>query len=251
MDWISIEPEIQAWTPLERRVLELLNEGNHYFRIAGMLHLSFETVRAIIFNIRKKESVLMGKLTNAEKAAIFRAWKDGASQADLAKQYKVSGASICTLIKRLNKAESEIMQTEDKPEQLEDCENGIPNTPLVPAEIEKEISAIAEKKSKPGIISPEDMQFASAVNAMIAQSRSADAEKKSANAEAWRLPKVVQDAVNRYIHDIEDELEMRERRILELQEELDTYRKLYTELADFRKAYRAKVDAAEVKHEAD
>ena len=119
MDWISIEPEIQALTPLERRVLELLNEGHHYFRIAGMLHLSFETVRAIIFNIRKKESVLMGKLTNTEKAAIFQAWKDGASQADLAKQYKVSGAAICALIKRLNKAESEIMQTEDKPERME------------------------------------------------------------------------------------------------------------------------------------
>jgi uncharacterized protein YlxW (UPF0749 family) len=44
---------------------------------------------------------------------------------------------------------------------------------------------------------------------------------------------------------------MRERRILELQEELDTYRKLYTELADFRKSYRAKVDAAEEKYEAD
>ena len=44
---------------------------------------------------------------------------------------------------------------------------------------------------------------------------------------------------------------MRERRILELQEELDTYRKLYTELAEFRKAYRAKVDAAEEKYEAD
>ena len=220
MDWISIEPEIQALTPLERRVLELLNEGYHYFRIAGMLHLSFETVRAIIFNIRKKESVLMGKLTNAEKAAIFQAWKDGASQADLAKQYKVSGAAICALIKRLNKAESEIMQTEDKPErmakakpvkinhefedavdkmiaesksadkpeQLEDCENGIPNTPLVPAEIEKEISAIADEKS--------------------------------ANAEPDKLPHYIWVALDDQVSAINWEIEQREQRIAELKEEL-------------------------------
>lgn len=220
MDWISIEPEIQALTPLERRVLELLNEGHHYFRIAGMLHLSFETIRAIIFNIRKKESVLMGKLTNTEKAAIFRAWKDGTSQADLAKQYKVSSAAICTLIKRLNKAESEIMQTDDKPErmakakpvkinqefenavdamiaesksadkpeQLEDCENGIPNTPLVPAEIEKEISVIAEEKS--------------------------------ANAEPDKLPHYIWVALDDQVSAINWEIEQREQRIAELKEEL-------------------------------
>lgn len=220
MDWISIEPEIQALTPLERRVLELLNEGHHYFRIAGMLHLSFETVRAIIFDIRKKESVLMGKLTNTEKAAIFRAWKDGTSQADLAKQYKVSGSAICTLIKRLNKAESEIMQTEDKPErmekakpvkinhefedavdkmiaesksvdkpeQLEECENGIPNTPIVPAEIQKEISPIAEEKS--------------------------------ANVEPDKLPHYIWVALDDQVSAINWEIEQREQRIAELKEEL-------------------------------
>lgn len=225
IDWISIEPEIQAWTPLERRVLELLNEGHHYFRIAGMLHLSFETVREIIFNIRKKESVLMGKLTNTEKAAIFRAWKDGTSQADLAKQYKVSGSAICTLIKRLNKAKSEIMQTEDKPErmekakpvkinhefeddvdkmiaesksadkpeQLEECENGIPNTPLVPAEIQKEISTIAEEKS--------------------------------ANVEPDKLPPVVRRAIDFGFHYLADEIDKRRNRIEKLEAEIAEFEK--------------------------
>ncbi|MBP0976105.1 MAG: hypothetical protein J6S92_11050 [Oscillospiraceae bacterium] len=150
----------------------------------------------------------MGKLTDQQKAEIYQKWKDGQAPKALAAEYNVSDQSIYNLVNKMN------AQTE-----LEDVENGIPNTPLVPAEIEKEISAIAEEKSE--------------------------------NADAWRLPIVVQDAVNRYIHDIEDEIEMRERRILELQEELDTYRKLYTELADFRKAYRAKVDAAEEKYEAD
>lgn len=211
MDWIPIgECDIQAYTATEKAALAILNEGKNYYHIAYRLHVSFERAREIVFSIRKKESLIMGKLTNTQRAAIFQAWKNGTTPKELAKQYGVSDQSIYNLVNKM---------TKDPPQELEDVENGIPNTPLVPAEIEKEISAIAEEKSE--------------------------------NAEAWRLPTVVQDAVNRYIHDIEDEIEMRERRILELQEELDTYRKLYTELFDFRKAYRAKVDAAEEKYEAD
>ena len=210
MDWIPIgECDIQAYTATEKAALSILNEGKNYFHIAYRLHVSFERAREIVFSIRKKESLIMGKLTNTQRAAIFQAWKDGTTPKELAKQYGVSDQSIYNLFKKLAK----------EPQELEDCENGIPNTPLVPAEIEKEISAIAEEKST--------------------------------NADSWRLPIVVQDAVNRYIHDIEDEIEMRERRILELQEELDTFRNLYTELVEFRKAYRAKVDAAEEKYEAD
>ena len=218
MDWIPIgECDIQAYTATEKEALSILNEGKNYFHIAYRLHVSFERAREIVFNIRKKESLIMGKLTNTQRAAIFQAWKDGTTQKELAKQYGVSEQAIYNLVKKMKN---------QPPPELEDVENGIPNTPLVPAEIEKEISAIAEEKSE-------------------------NADEKSTNADAWRLPTVVQDAVNRYIHDIEDEIEMRERRILELQEELDNYRKLYTELADFRKAYRSKVDAAEEKYEAD
>jgi DNA-binding CsgD family transcriptional regulator len=218
VDWIPIgECDIQAFTVTEKEALAILNEGKNYFHIAYRLHVSFERAREIVFSIRKKESLIMGKLTNTQRAAIFQAWKDGTTPKELAKQYGVSDQAIYNLINKMAK---------EPPQELEDVENGIPNTPLVPAAIEKEISVIAEEKSE-------------------------NADEKSTNADAWRLPIVVQDAVNRYIHDIEDEIEMRERRILELQEELDTYRKLYTELAEFRKAYRAKVDAAEEKYEAD
>ena len=211
MDWIPIgECDIQAYTETEKAALAILNEGKNYFHIAYRLHVSFERARELVFSIRKKESLIMGKLTDQQRAEIYQKWKDGQAPKALAKQYGVSYQSIHNLVNKM---------TKEQPQELEDVENGIPNTPLVPAEIEKEISAIAEEKST--------------------------------NADAWRLPIVVQDAVNRYIHDIEDEIEMRERRILELQEELNTYRKLYTELSDFRKAYRAKVDAAEEKYEAD
>ena len=153
----------------------------------------------------------MGKLSNTQRAAIFQAWKDGTTPKELAKQYGVSDQSIYNLINKMAK---------ESPQELEDVENGIPNTPLVPAEIEKEISAIAEEKSKPGIISPEDVQFASAVNAMIAQSRSADAEEKSANAEPDKLPHFIWVALDDQVSAINWEIEQREQRIVELKEEL-------------------------------
>ena len=219
MDWIPIgECDIQAYTATEKAALAVLNEGKNYFHIAYRLHVSFERAREIVFSIRKKECLILGKLSDQERKALFAGWKLGKSMSELANEYGVSVSAVSQIVKKMN--------TQPAPVELEDVENGIPNTPLVPAEIEKKIAAIAEEKSE-------------------------NADEKSTNADAWRLPIVVQDAVNRYIHDIEDEIEMRERRILELQEELDTYRKLYTELAEFRKAYRAKVDAAEEKYEAD
>lgn len=212
VDWIPIgECDIQAYTANEKAALEILNEGKNYFHIAYRLHVSFERAREIVFSIRKKESIIMGKLTNTQRAAIFQAWKDGTTPKELAKQYGVSDQSIYNLINKIAK---------EPQQELEDVENGIPNTPLVPAEIEKEISAIAEEKSKPGIISPEDVQFASAVNAMIAQSRSADAEKKSANAEPDKLPHFIWVALDDQVSAINWEIEQREQRIAELKEEL-------------------------------
>ena len=179
----------------------------------------------------------MGKLTDQQKAEIYQKWKDGKAPKALAAEYNVSDQSIYNLVNKMN-------AQNPAPAELEDVENGIPNTPLIPqrkpAQINNEFEASIEQMV-------EDVKKKSAIEVKNAD----NAEKKSTNADAWRLPIVVQDAVNRYIHDIEDEIEMRERRILELQEELDTYRKLYTELAEFRKAYRAKVDAAEEKYEAD
>lgn len=83
----------------------------------------------------------MGKLTDQQRADIYQAWKDGTEQKDLAKQYGVCYQTINQLINKMNAKKPE-------PAELEDVENGIPNTPLVPAEIEKEISAIAEEKSE-------------------------------------------------------------------------------------------------------
>ena len=93
--WISIgECDIQTYTATEKEALAILNEGKNYFHIAYRLHVSFERAREIVFSIRKKESLIMGKLTNTQRAAIFHAWKDGTTPKELAKQYGVSVKSI-------------------------------------------------------------------------------------------------------------------------------------------------------------
>lgn len=237
MDWIPIGAcDIQAYTENEKAALAILNDGKSYFHIAYKLHVSFERAREIVFDIRKKEGLIMGKLTDQQRAEIFNAWKyEEKTMSELAKEHGVSVPAISQLINKMN-AQSCI---DPAPAELEDVENGIPNTPLLP-----------QKKRKAAQINPE---FDAAVTEMIenADKNTAIAEKISENAEEWRLPIVVQDAVNRYIRDVSDEIEMRERRISDLNEELDTYRALYNELIAFRKAYREKVDLAEEKYEAD
>ena len=130
----------------------------------------------------------MGKLTNTQRAAIYQAWKDGTPQKELANQYGVCYQAINQLINKMNAQKPE-------PVELEDVASGIPNTPIVPAEIEKEISAIAEEKSE-------------------------IAEENSTNAEQEKIPHVIWVALDDQVSAINWEIEQREQRIAELKEEL-------------------------------
>ena len=136
MDWIHIEPEIQGYTITEKAVLSMFNDGKNYFQIAAKLRISFESAKEIIYDIRRKESIRMARLTNTERAAIYKAWKGGTSQTKLAEQYGVSNNTISKLIKKMNTAAPK----------LEDVENGIPNTPLTSANADEK-SEIAEENS--------------------------------------------------------------------------------------------------------
>ena len=95
MDWIPIGAcDIQAYTENEKAALALLNEGKNHFHIAHKLHVSFERAREIVFDIRTKESLIMGKLTDQQRAEIYQKWKDGQTPKELAKEYSVSDQSI-------------------------------------------------------------------------------------------------------------------------------------------------------------
>ena len=86
---------------------------------------------------------------------------------------------------------------------------------------------------KPAKINPE---FYAAVDAMIAQSKAVDAEKKSANAEPEKIPHVIRCALDDQCSEINMELETREQRIAELQEEIAKLQKKKHEIQEWMEA---------------
>lgn len=199
MDWIHIERDIQGYTETEKNALTLLNEGKNYFHIAYKLHVSFERARDIVFSIRKKESLIMGKLTDQQRAEIYQAWKDGTTQKELAQQYGVCNQAISQLIKKMNAQKPASVE-------LEDVENGIPNTPLMPqrkpAQINQEFEASIEQMV-------EDVKKKSAVEV-----------KKSAIA---KIPECVKRACDQRIKDLDEEISIRSARIEDLKYEVEQF----------------------------
>ena len=223
----------------EKRVKEYLDRGYHYKVIAAILRISHETSRDMIYEIRKKEGIMRkATITDDEKQTMKRMYAEGKSVNEIAEATGRGRSSVDRIVNDRKPAqinpefeaatnqmvaemraatdvendaayEKRITAEFDAAEaaELEDVENGIPNTPLI----------------------------------------SANAEKKSANAEEWRLPLVVQNAVDRYIADTTLEIEQREERIDELKEEVAIERAKLQELIEFRRKYREKVDAAEAR----
>ena len=188
---IQIDPEPIALTANEQRVKELLDQGKDMFRIAFMLHMSFEAVRDMIFEIRKKEAIdrmANPKLSNDQRGAIYASHKRGATMQELAKQYDVSVQTISNICAKLKKAEAEI-EAADMP---------------APANAAKDKVAA----------------FNSAVDDMIAEMRSEKAEELSADAEPEKIPHFIWCALDDRCSAINLEIETREERIAELQEQV-------------------------------
>ena len=220
MDWIPIGAcDIQAYTANEKAALAILNDGKSYFHIAYKLHVSFERAREIVFSIRKKESLIMGKLTDQQRAEIYQKWKDGQTPKELAKQYGVSDQAIYNLVNKMN-------TQKPAPVELEDVENGIPNTPLIPQKKERKAAQI-------------NQEFDAAITEMIenADKNTANAEKNSENAEPEKLPDFVLDAVDNELNCVELDIESHEERIADLQEELRTLEAKRQKLADWLEAH--------------
>ena len=217
VDWIPIGAyDIQAYTESEKAALAILNDGKSYFHIAYKLHVSFKRAREIVFSIRKKECLILGKLSDQERKALFTGWKLGKSMSELANEYGVSVSAVSQIVKKMN--------TQPAPAELEDVENGIPNTPLLP-----------QKKRKAAQINQE---FDAAVTEMIENSdkNTAIAEKNSENAAPEKLPDFVLDAVDNELNCVELDIEAHEERIADLQEELRTLEAKRQKLADWLEA---------------
>lgn len=239
MDWIKIgeinAPELStiAWNVLryaQRHKIGLHGREIKITRLA--LRIGENTMQEAIYEIRKRESIIMGKLTNAQKAAIYQAWKDGMPQAELAKQYGVTSAAICQLVKRLNKAGKSM---------------GIKPVAETP-----QVDTAALPEQKPAVI---NQDFENAIDKMIedakAEKNSENAEKNAANAEVSEpvqdptpeledvengipntplvsekaISPVIRRLVTYGISDMESEIEGREQRIAELKMEIEEFRK--------------------------
>ena len=230
MDWIPIGAcDIQAYTENEKAALAILNDGKSYFHIAYKLHVSFERAREIVFDIRKKESLIMGKLTDQQRAEIFNAWKyEEKTMSELAKEHGVSVPAISQLINKIN-AQSCI---DPAPAELEDVENGIPNTPLLPQNKRKaaQINPEFEESIEQMV---EDVKKKSAIEVKNAE----NAEKNSENAAPEKLPDFVMDAVDNELNCVELDIEAHEERIADLKEELRTLKAKRKKLADWLEAH--------------
>lgn len=205
--WISIgEPDVPRLSPDAVKVFSIIQYADKLNIGIVRMKTRFGDDRIIeaIYEIRKMEAIRMGKLTNQQRAAIYQAWKDGTTQKELAKQYGVCAQAISQLCAKLEKAEQEIMQ---------------------PA---------AEDKPKPGIINQE---FDAAVDAMIAESKSADAEEPAAIAEPDKLPPVVRRAIDDQISEYEFQISERDSRIEELKEEIAEFRKDIDALREWKEQH--------------
>ena len=232
--WHPIEPEPQCLTESEQAVKKLLDRGMSYPMIAIKLHMSHETTRDIIYEIRKKEGIMRKPtITDDEKQTMKRLYAEGKTIQEIAdatgrgrnsvdrivndrKPAQINPefeAATNKMIAELRKDKCEAAQIAAANEariaaevaELEDVENGIPNTPL--------IAANAEKKS-------------------------ANAEKKSANAEPEEIPGYIRSALYDQICAINLEIEQREQRIAELKMELEDFETERAQIRAWMEAHR-------------
>lgn len=182
-----IDPLPKALTANEKRVKALLDQGMTMFQIAYQLHISFEAVREMIYEIRKKECLMAGKprLSQEERAEIFRLYREEhMTQRDLAARFGVSHVTVGNII---NSFGSDTLAAADKPQKKTQIND----------------------------------DFEQAVDTMIAEREAADAEQKSATAEPEKLPDVIWHACDDKISMINLDIETREQRIGELKEEIE------------------------------
>lgn len=177
--WIHIgEPEPQALTAQEQRVKELLDKGMAFQLIAMQLRIAHETLRDMIYEIRKKEGIMRkATITEEEKATMKQMYAEGKSIAEIAEATGRGRSSV---------------------------------------------DRIVNDRKPVATINPE---FDAAVNEMIAESKSADAEEKSANAESEKLPGVVRRALEAGYAHLVDEIADRREQIEDLQAEIAEFEK--------------------------
>lgn len=180
-EWIHIgDPEPKALTAQEQRVKELLDKGMAFQLIAMQLRVSHDTLRDMIYEIRKKEGIMRkATITDEEKQTMKQMFAEGKTVQEIAEATGRGRSSVDRIV------------NDRKPAQI-------------------------------------NLEFDAAVNEMITESKTANADEKSTIA-AEVTPSGTPAAVMRAVADgldvLKMDIEAREERIAELQAEIEEIRK--------------------------
>jgi predicted DNA-binding protein YlxM (UPF0122 family) len=225
-DWIPIgEPEPAPLTPTQKCIKELLDQGKKVYEIVWAVHMGKDFVLEEIYQIRKWESIMgKGKLDNTQRAEIYQAWKDGTSQAELARQYGVSDVAIHQLIKKLSAADGKLKNAE----------------PLKKTQINKEFDAavdemIAESKAMDldTIEELHNAEIGHSADDLPAEKDTLDTKSDTSEP----LPDAVYKALLAKLNDIQFDIEEREQRIAELTDEIRQLKHDRDEIIDWKDKY--------------
>ena len=161
-----------------------------------------------VYEVRKVESIMAQKLDNTQKAAIYQARQDGQTLDEIAKKYGVCPQTVANICQRIEKDSVAIASAE--------------------------LPAVAEQQEKKPVATVNN-EFDAAVDAMIAESKAADAEPETeAQDESEPLPPVVRRAVDGHLTFIADRIEALQYRISEIEIEIEEYRKDASRLEEWK-----------------
>lgn len=180
-EWIHIgDPEPKALTAQEQRVKELLDKGMAFQLIAMQLRVSHDTLRDMIYEIRKKEGIMRkATITDEEKQTMKQMFAEGKTVQEIAEATGRGRSSVDRIV------------NDRKPAQI-------------------------------------NLEFDAAVNEMITESKTANADEKStiaAEVTPSGTPAAVMRAVTDGLDVLKMDIEAREERIAELQAEIEEIRK--------------------------
>lgn len=143
-EWIHIgDPEPQALTAQEQRVKELLDKGMAFQLIAMQLRVSHDTLRDMIYEIRKKEGIMRkATITDEEKQTMKQMFAEGKTVQEIAEATGRGRSSVDRIV------------NDRKPAQINPEFDAAVNEMIAESKATdaEEKSAIAEPEKLPGVV---------------------------------------------------------------------------------------------------
>lgn len=102
MQVITIDIQPKPLTLNEHRVKDMLDQGRSIFQIAAKLRMGENTVREVIYSIRKKESIVAMRIAEEKKARILDLHNQGMSQLDISLEVGCAMATVYKVLKRVS-----------------------------------------------------------------------------------------------------------------------------------------------------